>query len=61
MVRFKNRFLLVEIAWEHQNGRLNKPPQLVERELKGEICKAIATNYGDYGLGAVSYALGGTT
>lgn len=47
MVRFKNRFLLVELIWK--DGRIDET--LTEANIQSVLRESIALNFGDYGLG----------
>ena len=47
MVRFKNRFLLVELIWK--DGRIDET--VTEANIQSLLRDSIALNFGDYGLG----------
>ena len=53
MVRFKNRYMLLELLWKDGKTEL----RLSEVTLLGIIRDSVQTNFGDYGLGIALAAL----
>ncbi|KAJ3043210.1 RNA-binding protein pop5 [Rhizophlyctis rosea] len=53
MVRFKNRYILIEVTWD--DGRILE--SLDERAIKKALKESIETNFGDYGDGIVAGSL----
>ncbi len=52
-VRFKNRYLLVEVIWK--DGRADD--SLTEPILQSVLRESLAVNFGDYGLGLALQSL----
>ena len=53
MVRFKNRYVLVELIWK--DGRLDDT--FSEAKLQAVLRNSMAINFGDYGVGIGSTSL----
>lgn len=53
MVRFKNRYVLVELIWK--DGRVDDT--FSETKLLAVLRDSVAVNFGDYGVGIVSPSL----
>lgn len=56
MVRFKNRYLLVELVWG--DGMVDS--SISAENLKREVKHQIQLNFGDFGVGLVQATLQGT-
>jgi RNase P/RNase MRP subunit POP5 len=56
MVRFKNRYLLVELVWA--DGKVDS--SLSAENLKRALKRQIHHNFGDFGVGLVQATLQGT-
>lgn len=57
MVRFKNRYLVIEMIWERSRQERNF--RLTREQLLSTIKESISLNFGDFGLAAVNPTLQG--
>ena len=53
MVRFKNRYLLIEITWE--DSKILE--SLTQRIVASAVKESIDTNFGDYGAAIIAGSL----
>jgi RNase P/RNase MRP subunit POP5 len=61
MVRFKNRYLLVEIMWEKSGGKSGKVPQTSRDEFSNAVKESVRLNFGDFGIGSIYSAFQGSS